>query len=543
MTRWPELEYQPTMPVIIRRAASLFGDKDYVVVPDRRLTFRDVEAASRRLAKQLLAAGVTKGTRVGIHLPSGPEWVVAFVAVTRIGALAMPFSTLYRPFELQTAIRVGDVSVLLSAPTMFGKDHEAFLEDAVPELSTSAPGRLRAPKVPHLRSIRLLGRSSKAWAESFDVSAEGAEDTIDGVDDALLEAVEAEVSPADPLTVVFTSGTTADPKAVVHTQGGVLRKTSPVADAALDAMYGGRVLSLMPFFWIGGMQEVLAAPQSGATLVTLERPDPAVALELAKREQVTSIKEVILAFHSIFEGTDLKSLIPTLQPLPVRDWVGGPSSKGDKAMGIGMTETFGPWANVKGIDCLIVDPETGQVCDEGEIGEFLVRGYGVMQGIYKREREEVFTEDGYYPTGDLGYTEKGKFYFGTRVKDMIKNKGANVAPAEVEAVLNAFPGVRLSFVAGLPHETFGQEVVAAVVPDEDQTIDLDLLLAECRRMLSSYKVPTMIELLDQDSIPRLPSSKPDRRAIIAILEDRRSERTTQRESSPAASASVSHART
>jgi acyl-CoA synthetase (AMP-forming)/AMP-acid ligase II len=512
------------MPEVIRRAALLYGDDDYIVMPDRRISFREVEAASRHLAKRLLAAGVTKGTRVGIHLATGPEWVVAFSAVTRVGALAMPFSTLFRPAELRTALRIGDVAVLLSSPRMLRKDHETFLEEAIPGLATSVPGHLRVPDVPYLRSIWLLGGGSRDWATRFDVCRQTADDPADGVDDTLLEAVEAEVTPADPFVVVFTSGTTADPKGVLHSHGAVLRKLAPEADAALNAMFGGRVLSLMPFFWIGGLQEVLAAPQSGAALLVLERLDVAAALELGKREQATSIRGNPQALQSLLGGGDLASAIPTIRPLPARRWDGGPSSKGDVPTAIGMTETVGPWTAVDGFDARVVDPDSGETLSEGEVGEFLVRGYGLMQGLYKREREEVFTPDGFYATGDLGYAENGLSHFKSRLKDMIKTKGANVAPAEVEAVLNASPHVRFSFVVGLPHEAFGEEVAAAVVPDRGASVDLSDLEAECRRLLSPYKVPTIIEVLRADEVPQLSSGKPDRRGVARMLDDRRAAR-------------------
>jgi acyl-CoA synthetase (AMP-forming)/AMP-acid ligase II len=515
------------MPEVVRRAATLFGDADSVVLPDRRMSFRSVESASRRLAQDLLDGGVTKGTRVGIHMASGPEWVATFVAVTRIGALAMPFSTLYRPAELRTAMRVGDVSLLMSSPTILGKDHEAFLEDAVPGLSKSAQGGMRIPDIPYLRSIWLLGGGTRGWADRFDLLVDDEVDPAASPGWALLEAVEAEVMPSDPMLVVFTSGTTADPKAVVHSQGSLIRKMSAEANAGLNAMFGGRVLCLMPFFWVGGMQEVLAALQSGAALITLERPDPSAALHLAKRERVTSIKETILARRSLFEGVQLDSAIPTVRPLPARTWDGGPSSRGDIAFGIGMTETFGLWTNVEGMESRIVDPDTGRPVGDGEIGEFWVRGYALMQGLYKHEREEVFTPDGFFPTGDLGYAESGKFYFTSRLKDLIKTKGANVAPAEVEAVLNKHPAVRSSFVAGLPHDAYGEEVVAMVVPDESQLIDVDALLSQCRSLLSSYKVPTMIEVLSEDQVPRLPSGKIDRRTLINMLAQAREEASTR----------------
>jgi acyl-CoA synthetase (AMP-forming)/AMP-acid ligase II len=147
-----------------------------------------------------------------------------------------------------------------------------------------------------------------------------------------------------------------------------------------------------------------------------------------------------------------------------------------------------------------------------------------MDSLYKCEREDVFTPDGYYRTGDLGYVEAGKYYFRSRMKDMIKTKGANVAPAEVESVLNSCPEVRIAFVVGVPHDVYGQEVIAAVVPEDGRTVDVDVLVSECRRVLSTYKVPSMIEVLAPDEVPQLPSSKPDRRAVLALLTERRAGR-------------------
>jgi acyl-CoA synthetase (AMP-forming)/AMP-acid ligase II len=182
-----------------------------------------------------------------------------------------------------------------------------------------------------------------------------------------------------------------------------------------------------------------------------------------------------------------------------------------------MSETFGPWAAVAGFDYRVVDPESGEILGDGAEGEFQVRGYGLMQGIYKHQREATFEPDGYFPTGDRGYLENGLVYFKGRLKDMIKTKGANVAPAEVEAVLNAHPGVRISFVLGLPHARFGEEVVAVVVRDGQASLDVDLLLTDCRRELSSYKVPGTILVVEPGEVPYLSSSKPDRRALVGLI--------------------------
>jgi len=521
----PDLAYEPSMPVVLRRAVEMFGDDDFVVLPDRRISFREAEGASRHLAKQLLAAGTGKGTRVGIHVPTGTEWAIFWLAVTRIGALAMPFSTLYRPAELRTAMRLGDVAVLLSQPKILGKDHEAYLEDAVPGLSSCSSGHLRIAEVPYLRSIWLLGESTRTWAKSFAVSSDAISDTIEGFDDEFLEAHEAEVKPADDLHVTFTSGSSARPKAVVHTHGAVLRKTAPVANAGLDTTFPGRVLSLMPFFWVGGVQMVAGALQSGAAVLTLERVEPSAAIELGRREKATSVLGNPAAMRSLMGSTSVDAqVLPTLRPLPKRPWDDGPRSKrGDQATPLGMTETLGVWACIEGFQHRVVDPETRKELPEGEEGEFLVRGYGLMSGFYKREREETFTDDGFYSTGDLGYIEKGAVYFKARRSDMIKTKGANVAPAEVEAVLNALPEVRSAFVVGLPHPLYGEEVAVAVLPEEGKVVDVEVLLAHARRVLSSFKVPRVVEVISEADITWLPSGKPSKRGVVDLLVHRANE--------------------
>jgi acyl-CoA synthetase (AMP-forming)/AMP-acid ligase II len=174
----------------------------------------------------------------------------------------------------------------------------------------------------------------------------------------------------------------------------------------------------------------------------------------------------------------------------------------------------------------VVDPETGQDVEPGEVGEYWVRGYGLMSGLYKREREETFTPDGYYRTGDLGYFEHGQVYFKSRLNEMIKTKAANVAPAEVEAVLVGFPDVRVAVVAGIAHEEWGQEVAAAVVAKEGHSIDVDDLRARLRAQISPYKVPTVVLVLPEEELPYLSSSKVDRRGVAAMLARYRDQEST-----------------
>jgi acyl-CoA synthetase (AMP-forming)/AMP-acid ligase II len=519
----PELPYLPCLPAILRRAAEKFGDSDFVVLPDRRISFRQVEAASRHLAKRLLAAGVGKGTRVGIHLPTGPECAVAWLAVTRIGGLSMIFSTFYRPAELRKTMRLGDVAVLLTQREMLGNDHESFMERALPGLDASSASRLRLPELPYLRAIWVRGDTDRAWADTYLTPSDARDGVVDGIDDDFLEAVESEVKPADEMVVVFTSGTSADPKGVIHTHGTVVRKTSAIADASLDPTFAGRILSLTPFFWIGGIQMLAGALQGGGAILTLERNEPSAAIELGEREQATDIMGNAAVLRSLMGAEGGRGAISSLRPPAKRPWDGEPNNRGDRPFGFGMTETMGPWNGVRGFEWRVVDPESGKDLPEGEDGEFWVRGYGLMAGLYKREREDTFTPDGFYRTGDHGYVGPGSVFFKGRLTEMIKTRGANVAPPEVEAVLNDLPGVRVSFVMGLPHQTYGQEVAAALLAEDPEVFDFDQILVQARRELSSYKVPTYVEQITEADIEWLPTGKPNRRALADLLLKRRAE--------------------
>ncbi len=175
-----------------------------------------------------------------------------------------------------------------------------------------------------------------------------------------------------------------------------------------------------------------------------------------------------------------------------------------------MTETFGPHYRRDHFDYKVVDHETGDEMPEGVEGEFCVRGYGLMAGMYKREREDVFDADGWYRTGDRGYLEGDRIFFTGRFTDMIKSAGANVSPLEVESVLQSFPDVRYAFVFGVPSGERGESVAAVVVPEDGARLDADHLRARARTELSAYKVPTVVCMMDEADVPWLPSGKPDK---------------------------------
>ena len=513
----PDLGYKATLGECTRRAAGAFGERDFVVLPDSRITFAQADQMSQRLAKVMLASGIGKGTRVGLFFTYSTDWVIAWLAASRIGALVMPFSSIYPPGELRKMLRLGDVSVLISSPTMLGRDVSLFLEEAIPGLSECKSPALMLDELPYLRSIWLIGSAGAAWAR--EVSLTEADPSVAAVSDALLEAVEEDVVPADLATVVYTSGSSALPKGVMHTHSSLVRTTA--AFGALAAQYDGptSVFCGFPFFWIGGFLVLGGALQSGLTVCCVERFEPGAALDMVEREKC----RMVLAWPSLIQSMRNHPSFSSRDLEHCAVLVSGPSDVAlvnSPVPGIpghrGMSETVGNWS---GVERKIIDPATGEEVPNGQEGELLIRGYGVTQGYYKREREDVFTADGWLATGDRCLMIENRPFFVGRFYEMIKSRGANVSPREVELVLEGLPGITHALVFGLPHPEMDEEVTAVIVAADGESLDIDKVKEQARRELSAFKVPTRWEVIDAEGdVPWLGSGKPDKLALRARFE-------------------------
>ncbi len=515
----PDLSFRPTVGEALHHAAAHWPDHDFVVTPARHMTYAQAEEESRRLARRMLAAGMGKGTRVGVYFPYGQEWVVAWLAASRIGALVMPLATTYRPAEIRKVLRIGDIDTLLTARVVLGHDMQDMLEASVPGLADATGPRLFVPATPSLRAVWVTGDPDRAWATPLDLQVELDAPADAQVTDELLRAVEAEVVPADLAQVTYTSGSSADPKGVVHTHGTVVRATTALAALRTADGTPPRVFCAFPFFWIGGTLILGAALQSGATVLVTERFDSAAALDLIEQAQATHVLGWPTLLQAMrddpsFAGRTLPEIAGlTVGPADVA-LVGGP------VPGIpahrGMSETVG---NIGSVGYRVVDPDTGVDVADGDEGELWVRGYGLMHGYYKQERADVFDADGWFHTGDRVFLHDGRAWFVGRTTEMVKSRGANVAPREVELFLEEeFDEVLYAFVLGLPHPEFGEQVAAVLVPAHGRTLDPDDIARRAREQISSYKVPTRIDVWDEADVPWLGSGKPDKRAIRERLE-------------------------
>lgn len=530
----------PTVPALVRSSAARFGEKPFLIADGKVLNYFDLDLRSARLARALLAAGIGKGDHVGILMPNSIEWAIAWFATTRIGAVAVPLNTFYKATELAWTARHSDLKAILAWSEFRNHDFVERLEEALQGLAQQHnPGRIVLRETPYLRMIAVWEPCDRAWATVLHD-----ENPPPEIDSDHLVEVEYCVTPADDAMIIYTSGSTGDPKGPVHTQGTLVRHTYNLTfdyGITTDTV----MFTAMPFFWVGGLiTGVHAVIHHGATLVTQPAFDAAEALELIERHRATITlgwpqQGKTLSEHADFAMRDLSSVKRTSMPamVPPERRPRGPNA-------LGMTELCGnhigvdPYPaqppdraetggfSIEGLTHLLVDPDTGSPVPTGADGEIWVRGYSLMQRLYKCEREEVFTEDGYYRTGDCGVQyDDGWIKFTGRLGDLIKTGGGtNVTPSEVELVLADCDGVLEAYVVGAEDTDSGTVVAAAVVPRGDSELDSEDLRAQLRRRLSAYKVPKFIWVTPKDELPFTASGKVKKTDLAKQLSDLLAER-------------------
>lgn len=513
-----------TIPAQFAATAALRGTCDAVATEAETISYAELERSSGVLARALLASGAGKGTRLALLAPDGIFWVTAFLAALRIGALITCCSTLCTPKELAHMLRHSDAQFLLSARRFLGHEYADKLLAAFPDIAGCKPGALRAADAPFLRAVWFDDASGLDWAADHAELLARA----DEIAPVLLAEIEAQVAPSDDAIIVYTSGSTALPKAVIHSQWTAARHPPELAKLFLIKP-GDRMLPMLPAFWLGGMAMAMQVLSQGACLVYPPLPDLEAICETIKALKVNRLNgwgDGLAKLRKLApeRGIDNDAIVGLGH---FRDAKGELIPPQFQSGMLGMSETFAPHSAeplnfrmppdkpnccgrpVGGFERRIVDPETGALLGPNEVGELQLRGASLITGMYKRRRSEVFTPDGFYPTGDLCRIDADDFlYFVARRSDMIKTRSANVSRLEVEAALNALPDVAMAVVTGLDDAEYGQVVAAAVLPAPGTSPTSESLRAALREELSSYKVPKKIAFLtSEDEVPRTATGK------------------------------------
>ena len=492
---------------VLQRAAEL-GDKPALIdgPTGRTITFAELDAATRALAAGLAARGFGPGDALAIYMPNLPEYAVAFHGVARAGGRATTANPLYTARELEHQLRDSEAKILLTVPPFLDVAREAADAAGIEDVFVVGEAEGAAPV------SDLLGDPAEAPDVVIDASA-------------------------DLAVLPYSSGTTGLPKGVMLTHSNLVANLVQIQDA-FPISEDDVLIGCLPFFHIYGQTVIMnQGLWQGATIVTMPRFDLEQYLDLiaehgVSRAYVVPPIALALAKHPAVDQRDLSSVDVVMSgaaPLGA-ELVGQVAERIDCKViqGYGLTETspvthvirphgenrpgsIGP--ALVGTECRLVDPETGEDVAEGERGELWIRGPQVMAGYLNNAEATAATidSDGWLHTGDVAVRDADGFYsIVDRLKELIKYKGFQVPPAELEALLITHPDVADVAVIGVPDEECGEVPKAFVVAAGDG-VNGDALMEFVAGQVSPHKQVRLVEEVDE--IPKSPSGKILRRVL------------------------------
>jgi acyl-CoA synthetase (AMP-forming)/AMP-acid ligase II len=437
-----------------------------------------------------------------------------------IGAVVVPVNTYATPEECDHILRHSDASLLLMQEGLLRHAWAEELAARHREIAAGPPGALRCEALPQLRRVFCLGRdAAKGGIEPWkDLLALG-----DGVSDALLDALTAEVVPSDPALIIYTSGSTALPKGVVHGhRAPVTQGWRFVEQMGLGP--SDRVWTAQPFFWTAGFCMSLGATLgAGGTLLVQDHFDAGEALDILETERATMAhgwahQQKAMGDHPSAAQRDLSSLEKVGFHSPLHRLAGRTENKWGPEGAYGLSETFTICSSIPsdspleqregthgkplpGMSIRIVDPETGQEVPTGQEGEITVKGVNLMLGYHKVAPEQWRDAEGYFHTGDAGLMDaEGFLHWTGRSGDLIKTGGANVSPVEIEREVLKLDSLHAARVVGVPHPTLGEIVVLCAVAAEGHPEEEEPIRTYLKQHLASYKVPRRVLFFEQHEL-------------------------------------------
>jgi len=499
---------------LLELRAAAAPDKPFLLsdADGRDFTYREFDRAVNRTARMLRARGVGQGDRVSLLLPNSAEYVVAYFACFKLGALAGPVNSLLKPEEIAYVVGHSEARLLLT--------HTEFL-----------------PKTTGLRG-QVASLEEIAVFDDWDAATSGfADDDEAGWRDA-------DLTREDEAIIIYTSGTTGRPKGCLLTHGNLLANARQITEW-LGFAEDDRLLSVMPLFHMNAVSvTTVSALYAGGATVVSPRFSASRFWRVVSDCGVTSFGSVatmlsmLLAAYpeGVPEGLDTSRLRFAMcgsAPVPAEVLRRFEETFGCLVVeGYGLSEstcrsTFNPpdarrrpgsCGQPIGNEMRVVDEEGGEVA-EGETGEIVLRGENVFKGYYRNEEatRRAFC-GGWFHTGDVGYRDReGFFYIVDRKSDMIIRAGENIYPREIDEVLYQHPAVAEAAAFGVPDELYGEEVAAFVVLREGRAAGADEILAHCRERLADFKCPKTLRFAA--ALPKGPTGKVLKRELAGLYKE------------------------
>lgn len=526
MTRMPDSR---TIPALLAEQALRLGPREAVVAGALRLSYARLRDEVLRAARGLCALGVQPGDRVAILMGNRPEWIVAFLAAQQVGATAVCLNTWATPRELEYMLGHAEVKYLVATERFRRNDYRGTLASF-------------ADRLPHLRRTVWV-HSDPAARVAGDIAWDDLLAGGERVSEQQVRASGEAVRPQDVAALLYTSGSTAAPKAILLQHGGWITNGFHIGERQ-HVTEQDRLWLAVSLFWsfgcINAMPNLLT---HGGCIVLQEHFDAEEALALIERERCTVMYGTpnmvqALAEHPTRAHRNLASLrtgamIGTPEQISVAVALGAR----EICNVYGLSETYGNCAVIDAHEPLelrlhsvgrplpdvtvrIVEAASGRQLPAGEVGEIRVQG-PMFSEYYKDEAKtrESFDADGFFCTGDLGMLDDtGHLYYRGRLKEMVKSGGINIAPIEVEETLMRHPSVRTAFVIGVPDPQLDEVLVAIVIPREGAQCDPAELTRFCRQEMAAYKVPARYRIATDAELPLTTTGKVQKMKLHTLLD-------------------------
>jgi fatty-acyl-CoA synthase len=534
--------WQPrTLSQVLDSAAAQFGDRVFVLTDAQTFSFNDMVEWSNRIAGGLVELGIKPGDHVALVMANHPEFIAIKFAIARVGAVCVPVNFLLRERELSYVLQQSNAVALITMDVFRSSNYVNMLDAIMPEWETVAGGE----GFPDLRNIVVFSADGhkRAWQSLSDIEAMHSAEPQRELD---RRAQQFDVS--QNVDILYTSGTTGNPKGVMLTHDMVVRAGYASAYAR-GVEVGHRIVYSLPMYHVFGYIEcLLAATFAGATVLphlAFDAVQMLKAVELQRIDEVACVPTMTLALIDELRANryDMSSVSIMyssggIAPASIWDDIHELFKPQEIIHGYGQTETTAAMtgalsvvphggnddhyvresngifrqAGVAGDHELggvlavykVVDVETGADLPRGERGELVVRGPAVTAGYYNKPEETAAAIDanGWLHTGDIGIVDADDYvYLVGRLKESYRCGGEMVMPREVELLLNEHPGVGQSHVVGVPHPRMGEVGCAVIVTEGSALPDPAALIELCTKNLARFKVPAHVIFMDVGELP------------------------------------------
>jgi fatty-acyl-CoA synthase len=510
---------------VLRETTRRFGDRDALSFPRAgfRCNFRQLDEFVDDVARGFMALGFEPGDHFGVWSTNWPEWVLLQFAAARVGVVLVKVNPSYHLAEARYALAQSEIRGLALIERFKACDYFGILSEICPTLSSSPPGELHSDAFPHLRWVVAMRGDGLPGMLDWQGFLERGR----SISPEALAEREARLQPTDPISLMYTSGTTGPPRgALLSHRNLLLNAFHAGANMRLDER--DRICIPVPLYHCFGcvLGTLVSAVYGTAMVFPLEFFRPEATLDAIEQERCTVIYGVPTMFiaeleHESYRGRDLSSLrtgIMAGSPCPIELMRRVTTSMGAReiTIGYGQTEASPLITQTKyddpielrvgtvgrplpGIEVKLIDPETGLERHDGSPGELCSRGHGVMLGYYKMPEQttRAIDADGWLHTGDLAMREpNGYLRITGRLKDIIIRGGENIAPHEIEELLHCHPKVEDVYVVGVPNHKFGEEILASIKLRSGQTATEGEIRSFCAESLAHFKVPRWIRFVE-----------------------------------------------